>query len=325
MLTACGSSDSNEKSNSNNNSSSSKQSSESKIQIVSSIKPIQAIVLAITGEHADTNQIIPEYASPHNYSFKPSDIRKVKSADVIFRIDEHMETQLNGVFEGLDKNTKIVSLAEVEGIKLLESADSHDDHESESIEHEEAHEEHDEEDKDSHEGHGNIDFHIWTSPKNAIHMANEITKTVSLVDPENKQYYQKNLKAFSEAALKELEKTESRLAKYKDNGYVVFHNSWQYLAVELGLQKPNVVDLHEGVSKGAKTVIDIRTKIKEDNIRCIFYDASVNEARIKLLTEDAKIHTEEIDVLTKGIEMNQSTYINWLQVLSNQIESCLSS
>ena len=117
MLTACGSG-----SEANKN----KKLSEDKVQIISSIKPIQTIVLAIAGELAQNDQLIPDNASPHNYSFKPSDIREMNKADIIFRIDEPMETQLNGVMNQLNVDKpSIVSLAKADGLALLESNHLH--------------------------------------------------------------------------------------------------------------------------------------------------------------------------------------------------------
>ena len=107
-------------------------------------------------------------------------------------------------------------------------------------------------------------------------MANEIYETLSELNPENKQHYQQNLNEFSDSIQFEFEQSQSGFKKYENNSYLVFHNSWQYLADDLGLQKPVVVELHEGVSRGAKTVIAIRSKIKEENIHCVFYDASVS-------------------------------------------------
>ena len=72
-----------------------------KIKVLSSIKPIQSIVLAIAGGHVDSAQLIPDYASPHAYAFKPSDMRKIKKADIIFRIDDHFEVMLNQLFENV--------------------------------------------------------------------------------------------------------------------------------------------------------------------------------------------------------------------------------
>ena len=81
--------------------------------------------------------------------------------------------------------------------------------------------------------------------------------------------------------------------------------------------------MHEGISGGAKTVSEIRQKINKDNIRCVFYDDSISEARLKLLTK--KVNTAKIDVLANDVELNQSAYINWLEQLTEQVETCLSA
>ena len=191
MLTACGDSNSIDKN---------KTKVEVRLHVISSIKPIQAIVLAIAGDYVQSEQLIPDYSSPHNYSFKPSDIRKVKSADVIFRIDEHMESQLNAIFENIESSTKLISLAEAKGLKLLESGDSHHEHESDA---------NDKQESDKYE---NIDFHIWTSPRNATIIAGRVTKTLSELDTKNAKNYQQNLKKFSESLQLESEKNFSALS-----------------------------------------------------------------------------------------------------------------
>ena len=330
MLSACG----------DNNPSKSVGVSQERLQVVSSIKPIQAIVMAVAGEHADVEQLIPDYASPHDYSFKPSDIRKMQTADIIFRIDEHMETQLNGAFNNLDtKKTAVVSLAAADGLILLESnhnhnEDEHDahntthkdhDHKDHGHDHKEGHdhqhEKHNDHEHDDHSNHDNLDFHLWTSPKNSVLMAKQVAASLSKFDSKNKTQYQQNLEKFFDDVRTESERIAEKLAPFKDEPYIVFHNSWQYFAAEFGLQKPIVIDLHEGVSSGAKTISDVRETIKRENIHCVFYDSSISLARLSVITETAK--TVEIDVLAKDVSLDQSTYINWLKQLGSQIESCL--
>jgi len=322
--------------------------SQDRLQIFSSIKPIQAIVLAIAGEHADVEQLIPDYASPHDYSFKPSDIRKIEKADIIFRIDEHMETQLNGAFQNIDtKKTSIVSLASTNGLMLLDSnhnhgVDAHDGHDKEHEEHDhhdehEHHDDHKEEhshksekhddsnhghDHDDHKNHDNVDFHIWTSPKNAVLMANNIAVNLSKLDPKNAQHYKKNIELFFDQIKARSEEMTVKLTPFKDKPYIVFHNSWQYLAAEFGLKKPIVIDLHESVSSGAKTISDIRKRIETENINCVFYDSSISLGRLNTISKTAK--TVEIDVLARDVTLNQSTYVNWLKQLGSQIQSCFS-
>lgn len=266
-----------------------------KISIVSTIKPIQALVVAVTGNSANTEQLIPDYASPHDYSFKPSDIRKLSNADVVFRIDKNMETQLNGAFDNIQNKGELVSLSESAGITLDASST----------------------DK------GNFtDFHIWTSPKNALLMATHIANTLSKLDPNKQSIYTQNLDKLGNALRTESDKINTALMPFKNKPYIVFHNSWQYFAKEFGLKEPIVIDIHEGISGGAKTLSDVKNMVIEDNINCIFYDSSVSLARLELLKEYSQ--TEYIDVLGRDIKMSQTTYTDWLKQLAKQVERCLS-
>lgn len=295
MLTACDTNDNTDKNSTY---------PEDKLQVVSSIKPLHAIVLAIAGEYAQSQQLIPDYATPHDYSFKPSDIRKMKSADVIFRVDEQLELQLNAVFENLHSSTPLISLAATKGLKLLEASENEHNH-------------------TDHSKYENIDFHIWASPQNTSIIAAQVAKTLSELDAKNANYYQQNLAIFRKALVDESRKISNTLAVHQQSKYIVFHNSWQYFANEFGLQKPIVVDLHEGVSSGAKTLKNIRSRVSSENIRCVFYDASVSEARLKVLAEKTK--TAKVDVLANNITIDQSTYITWLHQLAKQVDACLAN
>ena len=276
------------------------------LQIVTTIKPVQAIVAAILDNVGNSFQLIPDYASPHDYSFKPSDISKVKNADVIFRIDEHMEVMLNPVFKNLSAKTRLVSLAEVEGIKLLPTT------KTEKLA------------DDGHQ-HGNTDFHIWTSPKNALIMAKSITNTLAKLDPVNAGDYIQNLKIFSQKLDQIAAELSTTFDKVHENPYVVFHDSWKYFAREFRLKEPVVVSLHESLSPGVKSVSEIRQKIATDNIACIFYDQNVKPAQLALFSDRQNVKTIEIDVLARKLEINKDTYLNWLQNMGRQISACLNN
>ena len=277
------------------------------LEIVTTIKPIQAIVAAIVNDNVDSFQLIPDYASPHDYSFKPSDISRVKNANIIFRIDEHMEVMLNPVFENLNAKTRLVSLAEEGDIKLLPVTKA-----SKAV-------------KDDQHNHGNIDFHIWTSPKNALVMAKSIAKTLVELDPINASSYQQNLDSFSQQLDQVTSELSKALVKAQHKQYIVFHDSWQYFATEFQLQEPVVVNLHEGLTPGVKSVSEIRQKIEADHIGCIFYDQDVAPAQLALLSDKQSVKTIEIDVLARKLEVNKDTYLNWLQNMGQQISACLNN
>ena len=283
------------------------QASSEKLSILSTIKPIHLIVQEIIGDHANAIQLIPDYASPHNYSFKPSDIRKIKNAALIFRIDEHMEAILNPVLETHAKKDRLISLAEVDGITLLPISGKHK-HESSSNEADE---------------HGNVDLHIWTSPSNILIMAKTITEKLSEIDKQNAATYNANLKQFKTKLLKISQAVKEELSNVKNKPYLVFHNGWQYFSESFGLQKADAINMHEGLSGDISSIREARKKIKSENISCVFSDPSISTARIKTLIENTKVNTAEIDVLASGLTTKEGAIFEWISSMSSTINQCL--
>ncbi len=290
------------------------QDKSSGLTVLASIKPVQSIVLAIAGEHIQSHQLIPDYASPHHYAFKPSDIRKVRSADLIFRIDEHFEVMLNPVLDNLSDQSNIIALAENSDIHMLPASRRHS-HSDESM-HEKL--------KDHNPNmHTNADMHIFTSPANVLVMATEVAAGLSKIDPKNKQNYQNNLQVFSQNLKKEVDALKEKLAIVSHRPHIVFHYSWQYFGEYFGLQKPSIVDIQEGVTAGGKTLLATREIMVSNKIQCVFSDPSINEARINTLIEGLEIKTAKIDVLQSNIALDQYSYIKWLREMGSEITSCL--
>ena len=58
--------------------------------IISSVRPIGFITEAIASGVTNTDILLPDGASPHTYSLKPSDLIKIKNADLIIWVCEDM-------------------------------------------------------------------------------------------------------------------------------------------------------------------------------------------------------------------------------------------
>lgn len=71
--------------------------------IVTSIKPLGFIASSIADGVTDTQVIVPPGASPHDYSFRPSDIQKLKKADLVVWIGEDVDAFLDhATLRGID-------------------------------------------------------------------------------------------------------------------------------------------------------------------------------------------------------------------------------
>ena len=109
--------------------------------ILTSIKPLGFIASSIADGVTDTQVLVPTGASPHDYSLKPSDIKKVKSADLIIWIGEDVDMFLdNAVLRDIDRK-KVITVVEISDISddMLHKGEHHHDH-GHGHEHEHEHE-----------------------------------------------------------------------------------------------------------------------------------------------------------------------------------------
>ena len=291
------------------------QTTASKLNVVSTIKPVHSIVVALAGDLVNHSQIVPDFSSPHDYSFRPSDIRKIKHADIIFQIDENMEAILQPALALKAKETPLVSLVDEAEIKLLPmiqkgSKDS-------------ANIENNEEKKHQGHHHGNVNYHVWTSAKNTLLMAQAIKKALAKKDPKHAGQYQENLEQFTRSLQSTDQQISQQLKGLDNKPYIVFHNSWPYFAKDYNLQEPRAISLHEGVSLDVKTLINIRKTIKMDKVGCVFSGSEVNPKQLAVLIENLPVKTSEIDVLQRHYPLTKKTTTDWFKGIAQKVKTCL--
>jgi len=76
-------------------------------QVITSVKPLGFIAAALTNGVTNTDILLPDGASPHTYSLKPSDLVKIKSADLIIWIGEDMEAFLPNFLKNIDSSKQL--------------------------------------------------------------------------------------------------------------------------------------------------------------------------------------------------------------------------
>lgn len=297
--------------------------------VLSTIKPVHALVSAIAGDTADTAQIIPDYASPHSYSFKPSDLRRLSKADLVFRIDEHMESFLNKSLTSIAKD-KLVSLSDSEGLVLLKANHSHDEHANhETHDDHEGHEEHDSHAMESHderheaEDAAENDYHLWLDPNNAIAMVKQIRDQLIKMDAKNTEQYTKNAEQLIDAITQKDEAISKQLSDVTDSPFIVMHDAWQYFSKHYKLNQLSSVTLQEDLRASAKAISEAREMIRSSGVTCVVTEPNFRLDTLKVLTEDFKVNTAQIDPLGRNIAISSQSYPELLQDTADKLLSCL--
>ncbi|MFT4303982.1 MAG: metal ABC transporter solute-binding protein, Zn/Mn family [Candidatus Woesearchaeota archaeon] len=106
---------------------------EDKIVIVTTLYPLYEFAKQVGGENVETTLLLPPGAEAHTFEPKPSDIRKINSADIFIFIGEDMEPWAHDILEGINNpNLKIIDTSSF--VNLLDSHDEyHDNHEIKEI------------------------------------------------------------------------------------------------------------------------------------------------------------------------------------------------
>ncbi len=288
-------------------------------KVLASIKPLQLIAQAITSNVSNTEVLLPPGASPHDYSLRFSDRRKLDSADLILWVGPNMEVSLNKILENANGD-KAIKMMAIQGIH------QHKDHshqaEKDTKKHDHEHHHHHDH---GHHHHGGVDPHIWLSTNNALLMAQAINTKLQAIDqnPEHRKIYSANLKAF-EARLKQAdEKNNQQLEAVRHKPFFVFHDAYGHLQDSYNLNIAGHFTLNPQQPPGAKHLEELRNKLKHAGATCVFREPQFKPTYIDSLTKGLPVQIAELDPLGENIAVDEQGYIQFINSLVNGIYNCL--
>lgn len=276
--------------------------------ILTSIHPLQLIAGQILGEHGSADTLLPPGASPHAYSLRPSDQRKLMQADGFFWIGPDMENFLEKQAERRIDTSH--AMQQLSGLHLLHYADGHDHHD-----HEHGLKEHDHD-----HAPGAVDAHLWLSSHNARVIAEYMAAEFARLNPSASMHYQANLKAFQqemEALDKEL---AALLAEVQGAPFFVFHEAFNYLEQQYELPHRAVFALSAEVQPGARHVQHIRQMLERSGPACLFTEPPAAPRLVESLARDFPVRLQELDPMGQQAD----SYAALLRGLANQMHDCLS-
>lgn len=259
----------------------------------------------------DLKMIVTPGQDSHSFEPTPSDVIQMENADVLIYNGGSLETWIDTLLDSLNNKNqiqmKMMDYVDVLNEEIVEGMDTrfeehdHDEHSHKEDNHnkenhkEDSHSEdsynqeegshsedslkHEEHSHDSEvsdheeESHNETDEHIWTSPVNEMIMTEKICDTLSQALPEEKENFKKN----AESYIKQLKELDSEIRIVVNNSKtkeIIFADKFplQYFAKEYGLKYYAAFPgCGSDMEPSAKTIAFLVDKIKEDNIKAVFY------------------------------------------------------
>lgn len=213
-----------------------------------SIGPQVEFVKAVGGDKVNVILMVPPGADPHTYEPLPSQLTNISNAEMYAEVGTPVEFETNYMAKLKSINPNMIVINCSKGIELMPNTA-----ENESDE---------------------IDPHVWTNPKNAEIMVENIYQGLVQVDPADKDYFQKNRDQYLQQ-LDELDKNTTELLKEKNNSIIiVLHPAFAYYAKQYNLtQVAAMINDEEPSPQRIAMMVDTARK---DNISVVFTEPQYN-------------------------------------------------
>ncbi|WP_268809870.1 zinc ABC transporter substrate-binding protein ZnuA [Vibrio parahaemolyticus] len=271
------------------------------ITVLTSIKPIQLMVTELTEGVTTPEVLVQSNASPHDYSLRPSDVKKVASADVVIWYGHDLEPFLEKV---VSNRSSTLTLSEIPNLALREF-DSEHSH-----------------DHDGHD-HGSHDPHFWLGIKPVKQVAQAVVNKLVEIDTANAKTYSNNLVKFEEQLAAKDKEIEQQLAPVKNQGYFVFHDAYGYFEERYQLNNLGHFTVTPDRKPGAKTLIQIRKTLGSGNVACVFSEPQFTPAVVESVMRGSDVAKGELDPLGSVIKVEPGSYFNLLGNMADSFEQCL--
>ena len=312
------------------------------VNVVASIKPVHSLVAGVMEGVGKPGLIIEGAGSPHAYAMKPSQARMLEQADLVFWVGPEIEAFLEKPLETIASKAKSVELIRSHGLIKLRmreggtfEAHEHDEgnhHEkkTEADHTEKRHHDHGKKEKVRHDhdhGHGDEEFdaHVWLDPVNGKVLVEAIAKALMEVNPANVAKYKANANAIATRLDKLNSQIAAELKPIGDKRFIVFHDAYQNFEKRFGLTAAGSITVSPEVVPGARRVKELRAKVKETGVTCVFAEPQFEPKLIATVVEGTSAKSGVLDPLGASLENGPDLYFKLIRNMAKSFSTCLSA
>ena len=270
--------------------------------ILASIKPIHSLAQAITGDISNVDLLIQGFQSPHDYSLKPSDRRRIIQADIIIFASENIESFLPAISKQNKAHQQLINLSKISGIQLLETGAQDLDH--------------------GHQHHS-IDGHIWLSVSNAEIIVSYLADLFAQQDSSHAAQYNANAKKLLSRLDQLKTRLNNRLSNQHSPRYLMFHDAFRYFEHEFKLKHAQYVTTSPEHISGVRHIRNLKQYIRQNNIQCIFYEPPEIPSIIHTLVDDQPIKVLPLDPIGAHLKAGPELYFTLIEEIASSLYQCL--
>ncbi|MBN2222695.1 MAG: zinc ABC transporter substrate-binding protein [Vallitaleaceae bacterium] len=281
------------------------------LTVYTSIHPIYDFASKIGGDKIKLVNMVPGGVEPHDYEPTAYDITGLEKADVFIYNGVGMEHWVEDVLSTLS-NQKLIVVEASNNIELLEGH-HHEDEDHEEVDHEDEAQES--------EDHGDLDPHVWLSPRNAIIEMENITKAFVEADPDNKNYYENNLSTWKTKFEELDQRFINELASFTQRSIIVSHEAFGYLCHEYNLEQIGIDGLNPDSEPNPGRMAEIIDLVTEKNIQVIFFEELASSKVAQTIADGTGARTDVLNPYEGLTEEQAAAGEDYLSIMEANLEA----
>ncbi len=224
------------------------------VDVVTTTPELAAITREVGGNLVNVASLAKPNQDYHKVEAKPTDVVKVKNADVFVRVGLDLDMWADAVMNAA-RNPKVqpggagyvdagrlIKKREVPGTNI--SGASGDIHVF-----------------------GNP--HYWLSPGDAKVIAYEIDLALRTVDPKNAATYDANYGRFSAELTRRIAGWKADLAPYAGKAVVAYHDEWVYFLGDFGIKAFGYLEPKPGIAPSGSHISSLIAAMKRDGVKAV--------------------------------------------------------
>lgn len=264
---------------------------EQTLTVVTSFYPMYIAALNVIGDTDGVhlqNLSEPQTGCLHDFQLTPEDMKLLSKADVFIINGGGIESFMKDVAKSYPDLTIIEAS---EGIDLLEDE-------------------------------GEENAHAWMSVATYEEQVNHIAEGLIAADEKHASDYQKHADAYV-VKLDALKERQQKVAeKIKGQSVILFHEAYDYVADDYGLDVAYVLDLDEERQVSAGEVADVLAAVRDDRVKYILAEELYGKSMGDTVEKETDAKVIYLDALNRG-DYDADSYIKGMSANIDLIEQYL--
>ena len=250
-------------------------SAQEKLRIVTTTSDLRSVAKAVGAEQVIVSSIIPQGESPEEYQPKLPDVEFLKGAKLVIRAAPGVDPWFDKLLaRGVAKHS-LTGISRGEPGYLDASTAVANDPLTISAAFA----------RTKRASRGGPNPHYWLDPKSADAITEKMVETFSKLDPKNAKYYADNRKNFLARLDGKITEWQSRLAPFRNEPMIAFHDDWSYFANRFRLNIVDYMAARDRAPPKRAKIAELTKLIKAKGIKLILAEVNQPERHANKLAQ----------------------------------------